>query len=413
MAVAFDLSGPTFRDDLYAEYKAGRGETPDEFHQQLDRIQQLVRAFNIPIYTAETFEADDVIGTLSRQASAQGVDTVILTGDTDTLQLVDDHVEGAAGQPYGKKTTTTLYDEEQVVERYKGLRPNQLADLRGLKGDTSDNIPGVKGIGEASAIALLNEFGTVENLYDHLSEAPKRYQKPLDGQREAALFSKHIATIVCDVPVALDLAACELRDYDRASVIALFQELELGAGASSLIKRLPVPSGGGVRARRSAQHNHRGWRIEDRGWKGRRALLHPPSSILGLAAAALDVRAATLRIRPRRRAHDSCRPTMRARRWATTGPCATAEQLAELCAALAAAPAFAFDTETTGLRPFQDALVGISLAVEPGQAWYVPIGHAEEDQLPRELVLDALRPSSPTPTSPSTATTPSSTSSSC
>src|SRR5262245_37864238 len=141
VAVAFDV-GRTFRDDLYAEYKAGRGEPPNEFHQQLERIQQLVRAFNIPIYTAEGYEADDVIGTLSCQATEQGVDTMILTGDTDTLQLVNDSVKVLLANPYGKKTTTTLYDLDAVAERYKGLKPTQLADLRGLKGDATDNIPG-------------------------------------------------------------------------------------------------------------------------------------------------------------------------------------------------------------------------------------------------------------------------------
>jgi DNA polymerase-1 len=388
MAVSFDI-GRTFRDDLYAEYKAGRGETPEEFHQQLGRIQQLVRAFNIPIYTAEGYEADDVIGTLSRQATALGVDTVILTGDTDTLQLVDEHVKVLLANPYGKKTTTTLYDEEQVVERYKGLRPNQLADLRGLKGDTSDNIPGVKGIGEAGAIALLNEFGTVENLYDHLDQAPKRYQKPLDGQREAALFSKHIATIVCDVPVALDLAACELRDYDRATVIALFQELELGAGASNLIKRLPVPSGGGiVLADLPSTTEDGGSTIEDRPASPAATPAAPSSdspqqlSMFELPPAESG-RAAALTTLPAAEARAPLGDYRAVR---------TEEQLAEVCAALAAAPAFAFDTETSGLRPFQDELVGISLAVEPGQAWYVPVGHREEEQLPRERVLDALRP---------------------
>ncbi|HEU5102293.1 MAG TPA: 5'-3' exonuclease H3TH domain-containing protein, partial [Roseiflexaceae bacterium] len=200
VAVAFDV-GRTFRDDMYAEYKAGRGEPPSEFHSQLERIKQLVTAFNIPIYTADGFEADDVIGTLARHATSHDVDTMILTGDTDTLQLVDDHVRVLLANPYGQKTTTTLYDEEQVRERYKGLEPAQLADLRGLKGDTSDNIPGVKGIAEAGAIALLTQFGTVENLYDHLDEAPNRFKKALDGQRDIAEFSKKIATIVCDAPV--------------------------------------------------------------------------------------------------------------------------------------------------------------------------------------------------------------------
>jgi DNA polymerase-1 len=378
VAVSFDV-GRTFRDDLYAEYKAGRGEPPDEFHQQLERIQQLVRAFNIPIYTAEGYEADDVIGTLARQATAVNVDTMILTGDTDTLQLVDDHVKVLLANPYGKKTTTTLYDEEQVAERYKGLKPSQLADLRGLKGDATDNIPGVKGIGEAGAIALLNQFGTVENLYDHFDEAPNRYKKPLEGQRDAALFSKKIATIVCDVPIALDLAACELRDYDRAAVIALFQELEFGA---SLVKRLPVTGAGlAVVELPETTAEDRGSRLEDRA--ADRASDSPQQLAMFDLPPAESGRAAALTTLPQAEGRAPLGDYRAVR---------TAEELRALVATLEAAPAFAFDTETEGLRPFQDALVGISVAVEPGAAWYIPFGHHEAEQLSREAVLDALRP---------------------
>ncbi|MEI6181335.1 MAG: 5'-3' exonuclease H3TH domain-containing protein, partial [Chloroflexales bacterium] len=237
-AVAFDV-GRTFRDELYADYKAGRAATPEEFHPQLARIKALVTALNLPIYVAAGFEADDVIGTLARQATAADIETLILTGDTDSLQLINDHVRVLLANPYAKGgKTTTLYDEAAVRERYAGLAPAQLADLRGLKGDASDNIPGVKGIGEKGALTLLNQFGTVEALFEQLDLVPNRYKKLLDGQRDAALFSKRLATIVCDVPVELRLADCVLAEYDRAAVIRLFQELELGA-SSNLIKKLP------------------------------------------------------------------------------------------------------------------------------------------------------------------------------
>lgn len=235
-AVAFDV-GRTFRDDLYAEYKAGRAETPEEFYPQFERITQLVRALSIPIYTAEGFEADDVIGTLARQATAQGLDVIILTGDSDVLQLVNEHARGVTN-PYGGKTSVTLYDVEQVRKRYDGLEPAQLADLRGLKGDASDNIPGVRGIGEKGAIALLKQFGSLDNLLNHISDAPKRYQTLLNEQADAARFSRQLATIVTDVPVQLDLEAARLGVYDRAAVMALLQELEFGV-SSNLIKKLP------------------------------------------------------------------------------------------------------------------------------------------------------------------------------
>lgn len=368
LAVSFDV-GRTFRDDLYAEYKAGRAETPEEFHPQLERIKQLLGAFNIPIYTLDGFEADDVIGTLARQATVQGVDTLILTGDTDTLQLVDEHVRVVLANPFGQKMSTRIYDLGAVAERYKGLAPSQLADLRGLKGDASDNIPGVKGIGEAGAIALLNQFGSVEQIYDRFGEVPNRYKKPLDGQRTEAEFSKKLATIVTDAPVTLSLPAARVHDYDRNAVIAIFRDLEIGA---SLIKRLPASSqsvevvtlaGAPTQADMFAEPPPAP--AVDRGDGTQQLALFdlgappapPPAHAHGTYRA--------VRIHP---------------------------ELDEVVAALSAASGFAFDTETTSARPLASDLVGISLAVQPGAAWYIPLRHAEEDQLPVAEVLDALRP---------------------
>jgi DNA polymerase-1 len=379
VAVSFDV-GRTFRDDMYDAYKAGRAETPEEFEPQLERIKQLVDALNMPVYTADGYEADDVIGTLARQATAQDVETLILTGDTDSLQLVDEHVKVLLANPYGQRTTTTVYDEAKVLERYEGLRPNQLADLRGLKGDTSDNIPGVKGIGEKGAINLLNQFGSIEQIYDQFAKVPKRYQKPLDGQRETALFSKKLATIVCDVPVRLDLAAAAVHDYDRAAVIRLFQELEIGA-SSGLLKKLPPSSNGPAE-------------VDDP------APPLPPAATGQLDMFATATLPATLPPAPA-----TGGPAQLSMFGDADAPVAapivshgdyravtTPEQLAELVNALSAAPAFAFDTEASGLRPFAADLVGISIAVTPGAAWYVPLGHTTGEQLPREQALAALRP---------------------
>jgi DNA polymerase I len=394
VAVAFDLAGPTFRDKMYAEYKAGRAETPSEFHSQLDRMKQLVTAFNIPIYTAEAYEADDVIGTLARQASAKNVDTIILTGDTDTLQLVDDHVRVLLANPYGQKTTTTLYDQAQVHERYKGLAPVQLADLRGLKGDTSDNIPGVKGIAETGAITLLTQFGTVENLYDHLDDAPNRFKKALDGQRDIAEFSKDLATIRCDAPVELDLRACELHDYDRNAVIRLFHELEFGA---SLVKRLPV-IGGGVEAvelpsmttddRRPTTDDATGQ--ADMFTLPQSSALSPQSSDGGPQQLAMFDMPAAPASRP---VALVSLPGADAR--APLGEYTAVRDeggLRALVEALSAAAGFAFDTETLGIRAVLDDIVGISISIRPGTAWYIPFGHREGQQLERETVLNALRP---------------------
>lgn len=393
VAVSFDI-GRTFRDDLYSDYKAGRAETPEEFHPQLDRIKQLVAALNIPVYVAEGFEADDVIGTLAAQATAQDVETLILTGDTDSLQLVNDHVRVLLANPYGGRATTTIYDEAKVRERYEGLAPGQLADLRGLKGDTSDNIPGVKGIGEKGAISLLNQFGSVEQLYDRFAEVPNRYKKPLDGQREAALFSKKLATIVCDAPVQLDLAHAALGDYDRSAVIALFQELEIGAN-SGLLKKLP----GGARDLPLAPAEPLPHAAPAE------PLANPAPLQQGLWGDSQSPRAEALPAAlpgaggPAQLSMFDMGDAPPAAAGVPSPPAlgsytaiTTPAQLADLVAALRSAPGFAFDTESGGLFPFQSPLVGVSVAHTPGSAAYIPFGHSQGQQLPREDVLDALRP---------------------
>ncbi len=361
-AVSFDV-GRTFRDDLYADYKAGRSETPAEFHPQLDRIKQIIAALNMPIYTAEGYEADDVIGTLCRQAEAEGVNTLIITGDTDTLQLVNDYTNVLLANPYVKAGQTTMqYDEAQVRERYKGLRPNQLADLRGLKGDTSDNIPGVNGIGEAGAISLLTEFDTVEGIYANLDAVAKRYRSKLEGQQEIAQFSKHLATIVTAVPITLNLAATRVHEYDRSKVLALFSELEF----RKLVDKLPVV----------------GNAIEVVDLPSQPAFERNPSGSgpLQMAMFAAPASAAA--------------PTS-AGDFGDYQVVQDAAALAELVAVLQAAPQFAFDTETTTTAlfgPVVAQLVGISLAAEPGRAWYIPLGHRSGPQLAVADVVSALQP---------------------
>ncbi|MBA3945342.1 MAG: DNA polymerase I [Herpetosiphonaceae bacterium] len=380
-AVSFDM-GRTFRHDDFADYKAGRGEAPDEFHAQLGRIKQVVTALNIPIYMAANYEADDVIGTLGTQATAQQVNTFILTGDTDTLQLVNEQVHVLLSVPYRQAQEIKEYDVAVVAERYGGLRPEQLTDLRGLKGDASDNIPGVKGIGEQGAITLLNQFGTVESIYDHLDEVPKRYQKVLTGQREIAMLSKQLATIRCDVPVELDLEHCRLRDYDRDNVIALFRELEFGR----LISKLPevgttaqvVPAAAAPDAKyKLKQAKPKLTKTTDQ------IDMFDIDSVFGGAA----VPAAT-----------PVAPVASGGHVASASghyrSVTTEEQLNELVTVLQTAPHVAFDTETNGLDPFRSDLVGFSFATEPGSGWYLPVAHTGPDieQLPAETIRAALRP---------------------
>lgn len=367
VAVSFDV-GRTFRDDLYAEYKAGRSETPQEFHSQLDRIKEVLHALNIPIYTAEGYEADDVIGTLATQATAQNVDTLILTGDTDTLQLVNERVNVLLANPYSRSAGVTRYNVAGVQERYQGLRPEQLADLRGLKGDTSDNIPGVRGIGEKGAINLLNQFGSVAGIYEHLAEVPTRYRKHLEGQQEAATFSRRLSIIVCDAPVTLDLPATRIDDYDRTTVIEIFQQLQFG---KTLIDKLPTPV-------RDAP-------LESLPTTPTVAAVAPPTvappvgSSMQMPLFEMPAAAPPPAV--------PLPPPSGSYRAATT-----LADLDELLHELNTAPAIAFDVESTGLNPLTDQVVGIALSTRPGTGWYVPVAHQSGEQLPRQTVLDALRP---------------------
>jgi DNA polymerase-1 len=232
-AVAFDRPTPTFRHEMFEEYKAQRPVTPEELKSQIKKVHELVAAFHIPVFEIDGFEADDVLGTLSKQADEQGIETIIVTGDNDMLQAVLPRVKALA--PRRSFTDTVLYDEEEVEQKYS-LKPEQLADLKALAGDVSDNIPGVPGVGEKTATKLLQQYGSLQGIYDHIEEiAPSKLQNTLREYRTQAFQNKELSTIVKDVPIKLDLKTCQVSRYDRNEVARLFQELEF----INLLPRLP------------------------------------------------------------------------------------------------------------------------------------------------------------------------------
>ncbi len=236
IACAFDLPKPTFRHLEYIGYKANRREPDEEMKPQFARVRQVVEALNIPIFAVEGYEADDVIGTLCRQIDEldpqNQVNTIIVTGDKDALQLIDANTK--VWLPGKTFKDMKLYGIEEVKERF-GLAPKQIIDLKAIAGDPSDEIPGVKGVGDKGATTLLQEFGTVENIYENLDKVPSRYAKKFAEEHESAIMSKQLATIVTDVPITLNYEDSVLADYDKDSVLNLFQELQF----RSLIKRLP------------------------------------------------------------------------------------------------------------------------------------------------------------------------------
>jgi len=245
LAVAFDVKGPTFRDEIFEQYKAKRVKPPQEFYDQIPDVWEFVRTMNIPLLSKEGYEADDIIGTISKRINgdlAEG-EVLIVTGDQDTLQLVDHRTKVA--MPAMGKIQETVYDESSVLGKF-GLMPDQIIDYKALSGDQSDNIPGVRGIGEKTATQLLKEFGSIEKIYQYLekqksiSDSADLKMKPRTAQlllesRDLAYMSKQLATIKTDVELDFNLSQAETHDFDREKLESFLNKYRF----RSLVKRLP------------------------------------------------------------------------------------------------------------------------------------------------------------------------------
>lgn len=234
-AACFDLPGPTFRKEIYEDYKATRQKPEDDLIPQLNRSREVFTQFGIPVFEQAGYEADDLIGTFSQRFknNGHGAQVVILSGDRDLLQLVEDDVVVAEMMKRGA-SETDHYDEAAVMEKY-GLRPDQIIDYKGLVGDPSDNIPGVSGVGPKTATPLLKEFETVEGVFDNLVIIPEKVAKKFEGKEEIALLSKKLATIDCAVPLPdISLEELTLSPLNKVRLTEYFTQL----GFVSLIHRL-------------------------------------------------------------------------------------------------------------------------------------------------------------------------------
>ena len=348
VVVIFDAKGPTFRNDIYPEYKANRPPMPDELREQIEPIHDTIRAMGLPLICIGGVEADDVIGTLSVQAAGSGREVVISTGDKDMAQLVNDHVTLI------NTMNNTTMDHDGVVDKF-GVPPTLIIDLLALMGDKVDNIPGVAGVGEKTATALLQHLGGIDAIYERLdavADLPIRGAKSLaaklEGARGDAELSYELATIKTDCDLELAEGDLDSSPLDDEALVELFRELEFKTWLEALLK------GGGATATGTAGKDAP---IADSAEK---------ASELAPAVAAVEV---------------------------TT----VLEQAVfdEWLAKLEAAELFAFDTETTSLDYMVAEVVGVSFAVEPGAAAYVPLAHdypGAPDQLSRDAVLEALKP---------------------
>ncbi|WP_031518158.1 DNA polymerase I [Desulfofalx alkaliphila] len=234
VAVAFDKGRVTFRNEQYSQYKANRKAMPDELRPQFPIIKDILKAMRIPIFELEGYEADDLIGTIVAKAEQTGLSTLIVTGDRDALQLVSPRTKVLMTKR--GITEHEIYDEGKVWERF-GVYPNQFTDFRGLTGDSSDNIPGVPGIGEKTAAKLLQQYPTLEEVLDNLDRLPKGQREKLEKYREQALLSKKLATIEQQAPIEIDLAACSYSGPDYPPLLELFTELEFRSLIKSILNK--------------------------------------------------------------------------------------------------------------------------------------------------------------------------------
>ncbi len=340
IAVAFDV-GRTFRDDIYSEYKATRDKAPEDLEAQIKRIQQIVRALQIPIFTAEGYEADDVLGTLAHRASSEGMEVIIVTGDRDALQLVSPAVKVLTSRQ--RFEDTLLYDEA-AVQQALGIRPDQMVDYKALVGDASDNIPGVRGIGEKTAQQLLQQFGTLDNIYANLDAiSQRRARAALESNRDSALLSRELATIHRDVPLEVDWAACsaDASQIRVEPVHQLFQELGFNTAA------------------RRFEELRRAYRREETSGS-------PTPAQTQMALFEAEQLAALGSVQTARSTNAPTRTQL----------VDSDEAYRELLSALHSATRIAFDVETSGTDPLRDDLLGVAFCTHPEQAWYVPF-HSE------------------------------------
>ena len=373
LAVTFDMAAPTFRHEAYDGYKAHRARMDDDMISQMAPLREVVAAFDVPVYELAGWEADDLIGTISRQAEALGYEVLILTGDRDAFQLVTDKVKVLL--PTSGVGDLAAFGPEQVLEKM-GVTPAQIPDLKGLMGDSSDNIPGVPGIGEKGAVKLLAEFGTVENLYQHLDEVKGKLQDKLRENEKLARMSLELATINCDAPIDFQIEKCHLNMPDLPRLTKVLEDLEF----TTIIRQLPrsLAGFGGVPVTPGGSAP---------------ALGGEP----GTAAPALGGSAAQPSLFGDQGAEPA--PVVQVARPLALNLTVvdTIGKLQELVATLAVAPSFTYDVETTGLNPLRVDLVGVAIAVggpevKDVRAFYIPVGHEGCDNVPWVGVKAALQP---------------------
>ncbi|MBF2065562.1 MAG: DNA polymerase I [Calothrix sp. C42_A2020_038] len=391
LAVAFDLGLPTFRHEADDTYKADRPGTPEDFIPDLKNLHELLDALNLKILTAPGYEADDVLGTLTKQAADNGYRVKILTGDRDLFQLVDPEKEVKVlylNKEALQRSSTSGAIEfglEEVKQKL-GVLPSQIIDYKALCGDTSDNIPGVKGIGEKTAVQLLSEYGSLDNIYDSLDKIKGAAQKKLQAGKEDAQKSRYLATIVQDVPLQVNLEDCKLQGFDTQNLIPLLEKLEFKSFLGK-INQIQERLGGAIQEPTQKQNESSGSEAIPKATTSTNETstnnVSASSSDYDLwfwSAEETDIfqQQEKSEIKPRIITSQS--------------------QIEELVNILknhtSGESPVAWDTETSDLEPRDAKLVGIGCCwgTQPDEVAYIPLKHSQGENLNLEITLDALKP---------------------
>ena len=362
IVVVFDAKGPTFRNEMYAQYKAHRPPMPDDMRPQIEPIHQIINAMGLPLLIIPGVEADDVIGTLAAQATAQGIDTLISTGDKDMAQLVSPHV-GLVNT-----MTNTYLDEEGVFTKF-GVRPDQIIDYLAIVGDTADNIPGVPGAGPKTAVKWLAAYDTLENLMEKADEIGGKIGEKLRNALDFLPLSQALTTIKLDVELEQSLDQMAPKPVDQAALLALYEDLEFRSWANVLIQDGVTASSPPI------THGH-----------SNAATNNPSNNPSNHSShASLNDNEAPQKVIP----------TPQAVAHKNYSTVTTLADLAPWLKACKEATIFAFDTETTSLNYMEAQLVGVSLCIEAGTAVYVPCGHdyvGAPEQISRPDLIAAIKP---------------------
>ena len=354
IGIAFDPSGPTFRHEAYEAYKAQREETPEAIRQSVPVIKDIIRAYHIPILEIAGYEADDVIGTLATEAGKRGINTYMMTPDKDYGQLVSEHVFMYRPK-YGDKDFEVMGVEE-VKAKFDIQSPLQVIDMLGLMGDTADNIPGCPGVGEKTAQKLIAQFGSIENLLAHTDELKGAIKKKVEENKEQITFSKFLATIKTDVPIALDMEALKREEPDEEELRRLFEMLEFRSLIDRVIKtEKKAPSSP------AAQPDLFGFFAEEDTADAKNSIL------TRLEDLSYDYQLVDNK-----------------------------EEMAILAEKLLAQNFFSLDTETTGIDPITAELVGMSFSFAENQAFYVPVPANREEAL---TIVNIFKPAFENPDS--------------